>query len=73
MRELEVEGFIAPAECTEVRVPQATDYQMQYALAARRQQFRIAAENPGKYAVVLSLLKKAEPCGKSWGMSNQQY
>jgi DNA excision repair protein ERCC-3 len=57
-RELEVEGFIAPAECTEIRVPQATDYQMQYALAARRQQFRIAAENPGKYAVVLSLLKK---------------
>jgi DNA excision repair protein ERCC-3 len=57
-RELEVEGFIAPAECTEIRVPQATDYQMQYALAARRQQFRIAAENPGKYGVVLSILKK---------------
>jgi DNA excision repair protein ERCC-3 len=57
-RELESEGFIAPAECTEIRVPQAADHQMQYALAARRQQFRIAAENPGKYGVVLSLLKK---------------
>jgi DNA excision repair protein ERCC-3 len=57
-RELEAEGFIAPAECTEIRVPQSDDYQMQYALAARRQQFRIAAENPNKYDVVLSLLKK---------------
>jgi DNA excision repair protein ERCC-3 len=55
-RELEAEGFIAPAECTEIRVPQDPDRQMQYALAERRNQFRIAAENPRKDAVVLSLL-----------------
>jgi DNA excision repair protein ERCC-3 len=55
-RELEVQGFIAPAECTEIRVPQDPDAQMQYALAQKRNQFRIAAENPRKYDVVKSLV-----------------
>jgi DNA excision repair protein ERCC-3 len=57
-RELEGQGFIAPAECTEIRVAQDAHEQMQYALAAKRNQFRIAAENPRKYEVVLSLLKQ---------------
>jgi DNA excision repair protein ERCC-3 len=57
-RELEGQGFIAPAECTEIRVAQSGDEQMQYALAAKRNQFRIAAENPRKHAVVQSLLAK---------------
>jgi DNA excision repair protein ERCC-3 len=57
-RELEGQGFIAPAECTEIRVAQDAHEQMQYALAAKRNQFRIAAENPRKYDVVLSLLEQ---------------
>ncbi len=57
-RELEGQGFIAPAECTEIRVAQCAAGQMQYALAAKRNQFRIAAENPRKNAVVQSLLAK---------------
>lgn len=57
-RELEGQGFIAAAECTEIRVPQDSDRQMEYALAEKRQQFRIAAENPRKYQVVQSLLQQ---------------
>ncbi|MBF2083496.1 DNA repair helicase XPB [Thermoleptolyngbya sp. C42_A2020_037] len=57
-RELEGRGFIAAAECTEIRVPQDLDRQMEYALAEKRQQFRIAAENPRKAEVVMSLLQQ---------------
>ncbi|MEO1388655.1 MAG: DNA repair helicase XPB [Cyanobacteria bacterium J06634_6] len=57
-RELEGQGFIAAAECTEIRVAQTEERQMEYATAARRYQFRIAAENPLKLDVVQSLLKK---------------
>ncbi len=57
-RELEGQGFIAAAECTEIRVPQDSERQMEYALADKRHQFRIAAENPRKYEVVQSLLQQ---------------
>ncbi len=57
-RELEGQGFIAAAECTEIRIGQDGGRQMEYALAPRRQQFRIAAENPHKLTVVKDLLKQ---------------
>ena len=57
-RELEAQGFIATAECVELRVPQDAARQMEYALAERRQQFRIAAENPRKEEVVRDLLTR---------------
>jgi len=57
-RELEGQGFIAAAACTEIRIPQNPARQMEYALADKRHQFRIAAENPRKYDVVKSLLQK---------------
>ena len=57
-RELEGQGFIAAAECTEIRVGQDDHRQMEYALAPRRQQFRVAAENPRKLAVVKGLLSQ---------------
>jgi DNA excision repair protein ERCC-3 len=57
-RELEGQGFIAAAECTEIRVLQDDARQMDYALAPKRNQFRIAAENPGKLGVVKNLLTK---------------
>jgi DNA excision repair protein ERCC-3 len=57
-RELEGQGFIAAADCTEIRIPQTEDRQMEYATAGRRYQFRIAAENPRKLEVVTALLEK---------------
>ncbi|MDJ1184153.1 DNA repair helicase XPB [Roseofilum casamattae] len=57
-RELETQGFIAQATCREIRVPQDSEEQMRYAVAPRRQQFRIAAENPGKVDVVKQLLQE---------------
>jgi DNA excision repair protein ERCC-3 len=57
-RELEAQGFIAAAQCSELRLLQDEDRQMEYALAPRRQQFRIAAENPRKQALVLDLLQQ---------------
>ncbi len=56
-RELEGQGFIAAAECAEIRVAQTEERQMEYAVAQRRYQFRIAAENPRKLEVVRSLLE----------------
>ncbi|MBD2774050.1 DNA repair helicase XPB [Iningainema tapete] len=55
-RDLEGQGYIATAECTEIRIPQDEDRQMEYAVAERRHQFRIAAENPRKFQVVEELL-----------------
>ena len=57
-RELEGQGFIAAADCTEIRVAQTEERQMEYATTARRYQFRIAAENPLKLDVVQALLEK---------------
>lgn len=57
-RELEGEGFIATASCTEIRVSQDQEHQMEYALAPRRNQFRVAAENPRKVQVVKDLLER---------------
>jgi DNA excision repair protein ERCC-3 len=57
-RDLEAQGFIAAAKCTEIRVPQDPGQQMQYALAPRRQQFRVAAENPRKLSVVQELVAR---------------
>ncbi len=57
-RELESQGFIAAASCTEIRVTQDSDRQMLYAVAPRRQQFRIAAENPRKVELVNQLVNQ---------------
>ncbi len=57
-RELESQGFIATATCTEMRVPQDSEQQMSYAVAPRRQQFRVAAENPRKVEVVKQLVQQ---------------
>ncbi|MBZ0137862.1 MAG: DEAD/DEAH box helicase [Planctomycetes bacterium] len=56
-RELEKQGWIATADCTEVRVELPGANRMPYALAGQRDQYRIAAENPEKMEVLESLLK----------------
>jgi DNA excision repair protein ERCC-3 len=45
-KELEGQGWIATATCTEVRVPMPEDLRMPYAVADAREKFRIASENP---------------------------
>ena len=55
-KELEGQGWIAKATCTEVRVPLADDARMPYAVAEAREQFRIASENPDKLDVVRRIL-----------------
>lgn len=55
-RDLEQRAWIATAVCTEVRVPMSQERRMAYALAERRAQFRIAAENPEKTAQVRAIL-----------------
>jgi len=57
-RDLEQRAWIATAVCTEVRVPMSQDRRMEYALAERRTQFRIAAENPEKTGHVRAILRR---------------
>jgi DNA excision repair protein ERCC-3 len=55
-KDLERQAWIATATCTEVRVPMSEARRMDYALADRRAQFRVAAENQAKLAVLRELL-----------------
>ena len=55
---LEKSGYIAKAECFEVRVPLAESARMDYAIADKRRKFRIAAENPHKFEILQRLLKE---------------
>ncbi|HEY4962761.1 MAG TPA: DNA repair helicase XPB [Terriglobales bacterium] len=55
-KDLERQAWIAAATCVEERVPMSTERRMEYALADRRSQFRIAAENPAKLARLRELL-----------------
>jgi DNA excision repair protein ERCC-3 len=57
-KDLERQSWIAAATCTEVRVPMGTDRRMEYALANRRSQFRVAAENPAKMHHLRKLLNR---------------
>jgi DNA excision repair protein ERCC-3 len=53
---LEAQGWIAEAECIEIRHRMDDELRMEYALASRRAKFRLASENPAKLAIVESLL-----------------
>ena len=55
-KDLEQQAWIAEATCVEERVPMSAARRMEYALADRRSQFRIAAENPAKMVRLRALL-----------------
>jgi DNA excision repair protein ERCC-3 len=55
-RELEDAGWIAGAECAEVRVPLPAQERMNYAAADERDRFRLASENAAKDELVAKLL-----------------
>jgi DNA excision repair protein ERCC-3 len=55
---LEKQGWIAEAECTEVRVPLSEADRMSYALTPDEEKYRAAACNPVKFPVLDTLLAK---------------
>ena len=55
---LEHQGWIAAAKCHEVRVSMPELLRMNYAVAAKRDKFRIASENPVKTGVMRELLSQ---------------
>lgn len=57
-RELEQQGWIATAECHEVRVGMSEDEQLTYAMTEEREKYRVAAENPTKLSVARFLADK---------------
>src|SRR5439155_1608270 len=57
-KEMEAEGWIAKARCTEIRLPMSERRRFEYAVAPARQKFRIASENPDKLHVVRRLLAR---------------
>jgi DNA excision repair protein ERCC-3 len=56
-KELEAKGWIAEAECNEIRVDLPEDLLITYAAADKRQKFRIASENPRKLDIVNQLVQ----------------
>ena len=57
-RELERQGWIATAECHEIRVGMSEDEQLNYAVAEEREKYRLAAEAPAKHTVTRFLAEK---------------
>lgn len=53
---LEEQGWIAKARCEEIRVGMDRELRMRYAVANKRNKFRIASENPRKHAIVRDLV-----------------
>lgn len=57
-RELERQGWIATAECHEIRVSMSEDEQLNYAVAEEREKYRLAAESPAKLTVTRYLAER---------------
>ena len=57
-RELERQGWIATAECHEIRVGMTEDEQLNYAVAEEREKYRLAAENPAKLTMTRFLAER---------------
>lgn len=56
--DLSQKGWIASAYCVEVRVPLKEDLALPYAIANRREKYKLASTNKAKNAVIDSLLEK---------------
>lgn len=57
-KELEKTGFIAKAECVEIRLDLPEEKEVEYAVANARLKHRIASENPLKYKVTQEIIEK---------------
>lgn len=57
-KEIESEGYIAPAECFEIRVDLPEDERLNYAIAEQDERYRLAATSKVKIPVIQKLLKR---------------
>lgn len=55
-KDIEAQGWIAPADCTEVRVQLTEAERMAYATAEQSDKYRLAATTPTKYKVVRKIM-----------------
>ena len=56
-KEIEAQGYIAPADCVEVRVTLTEEERMRYATSEQEDKYRIAATTKTKEEVAISLAK----------------
>jgi DNA excision repair protein ERCC-3 len=56
-KELESKGWIAEAYCREIRIDLPEEFKTEYAVADRKQKYRIASENPDKIKLVKELIE----------------
>jgi DNA excision repair protein ERCC-3 len=57
-KEIEAQGYIAPAACFEVRIDLPELEHLEYAIANQDEKYRLAASSPIKIPVIQKLLKK---------------
>lgn len=57
-KEIEAQGYIAPAACYEIRIDLPEEERLNYAMANQDERYRIAATSPVKIEVIKKLLKK---------------
>jgi DNA excision repair protein ERCC-3 len=57
-KEIEAEGYIAPAECFEIRVDLPEDERLNYAIAEQDERYRMAATSKTKIPVIQKLIAK---------------
>jgi DNA excision repair protein ERCC-3 len=57
-KEIEAQGYIAPAACFEVRVDMQDEERLNYAIASQDERYRIAATSPIKIPVITALMNK---------------
>ncbi|VUT26398.1 MAG: Type III restriction enzyme, res subunit [Candidatus Methanolliviera sp. GoM_oil] len=56
-KDLEKQGWIAKAVCSEIRISMPEEFRLKYAMAKDRQKYRISAENPQKIKPVKEIVK----------------
>ena len=57
-KEIEAQGYIAPAACFEIRIDLPDEERLNYAISNQDERYRIAATSPVKIPVIQSLLRK---------------
>jgi DNA excision repair protein ERCC-3 len=57
-KEIEAEGYIAPAECFEIRVELPEQERLNYAIAEQDERYRLAATSHSKIPVIEKLIEK---------------
>ena len=57
-KEIEAQGYIAPAACYEIRIDLPEEERLNYAMANQDERYRIAATSPVKIEVIKKLLRR---------------